>query len=95
MAPEPPNLEMPVLLQVVIDLSRASSIQDMRPNRAAALASVLMIFIREFFDQNPLSHLGIIIMRNGRSERLSELSASPVRFTLKKSCVHAVAQKTG
>ncbi|KAK9821495.1 hypothetical protein WJX74_003082 [Apatococcus lobatus] len=64
-------------LQVVVDLSRAASIQDMRPNRAAAMASVLVSFIREFFDQNPLSHLGIIIMRNGRSERLSELSASP------------------
>lgn len=64
--------------QVVVDLSRAASIQDMRPNRAAAMASVLVIFIREFFDQNPLSHLGIIVMRNGRSERLSELSASPV-----------------
>ncbi len=48
------------------------------------MASVLILFIREFFDQNPLSHLGIIIMRNGRSERLTELSASPVRLIQSK-----------
>ena len=76
--------------QVVVDLSRAASIQDMRPNRAAAMASVLVIFIREFFDQNPLSHLGIIIMRNGRSERLSELSASPVSLTFPFHCAAPV-----
>ena len=37
-------------------------------------------FIREFFDQNPLSHLGLIVMRNGVAERLTDLSGSPVRF---------------
>ena len=36
-------------------------------------------FIREFFDQNPLSHLGLIVLRNGVAERLTDLSGSPVR----------------
>ena len=42
-------------------------------------AGVLQRFIREFFDQNPLSHLGVVAMRNGTAQRLTELSASPVR----------------
>ncbi len=36
-------------------------------------------FIREFFDQNPLSHLGLIVLRNGVAEKLTDLSGSPVR----------------
>ncbi|KAK8955355.1 hypothetical protein KSP40_PGU014690 [Platanthera guangdongensis] len=34
-------------------------------------------FIREFFDQNPLSHLGLIIMKDGVCQRLTELGGSP------------------
>lgn len=41
---------------------------------------VLQQFIREFFDQNPLSHLGILVLRNGVAERLTDLSGSPVRL---------------
>ena len=36
-------------------------------------------FIREFFDQNPLSHLGLIVLRDGVAEKLTDLSGSPVR----------------
>ena len=39
---------------------------------------VLRAFIREFFDQNPLSHLGILLLRDGVAERLTDLSGSPV-----------------
>ena len=65
-------------LQIIVDLSRASSIGDMRPNRLAVMAGVLQGFIRKFFDENPLSHLGLVIMRNGVAERLTELAGSPV-----------------
>ncbi len=41
-------------------------------------AGVLAQFIREFFDQNPLSHLGIIVLRGGIAERLTDLSGNPV-----------------
>ncbi len=43
------------------------------------MIQILQLFVREFFDQNPLSHLSIMILRNGRAERLTELSGSPVR----------------
>ena len=69
---------MRVSLQIVVDLSRAASIGDMRPNRLAVMSGVLQSFIRMFFDENPLSHLGIIVMRNGTAQRLTDLAGSPV-----------------
>ena len=63
---------------------------DMRPLRAAVMSGVLQQFVRTFFDENPLSQLGIIVLRNGVAERLSELSSSPVRpacFVLLLRCV--------
>ena len=64
-------------LQLVIDLSRAASLTDMRPIRSAVMFSAARQFIRAFFDENPLSQLGIIVLRNGVAERLTELSSSP------------------
>jgi transcription initiation factor TFIIH subunit 2 len=61
-------------------MSRAAAMNDMRPTRAAVMGGVLHAFIREFFDQNPLSHLGLILMRNGIAQRLTELAGSPVRI---------------
>ena len=48
------------------------------------MIQILQAFVREFFDQNPLSHLSIMLLRNGRAERLTELSGSPVRLL----CLH-------
>ena len=65
-------------LQLVLDMSNAATIADMRGSRAAAMSTVAQRFIRDFFDQNPLSHLSICLMRRGTAERLTELSGSPV-----------------
>lgn len=70
------------VLQVILDMSRAASMTDMRPNRGAMMIQVLQLFVREFFDQNPLSHLSIMLLRNGRAERLTDLSGSPVSLLL-------------
>ena len=78
-------------LQIIVDLSRAASIGDMRPNRLAVMAGVLQGFIRKFFDENPLSHLGLVIMRNGVAERLTELAGSPVSSLPKSASVLAQA----
>lgn len=61
----------------VVDLSRAASVQDMRPSRMSVMVDACRRFIRSFFDQNPLSHLGLLVMRNGIVQRLTELSGSP------------------
>ena len=34
-------------------------------------------FIMEYFDQNPLSRLGVIVMRNGTAEKVSDLTSRP------------------
>jgi transcription initiation factor TFIIH subunit 2 len=33
-------------------------------------------FLEEFFDQNPISQMGIIIMKNKRAERVSDLTGT-------------------
>lgn len=33
-------------------------------------------FVEEFFDQNPLSQLGIMVMKNKRAEKITELSGN-------------------
>lgn len=66
-------------LHLIVDLSRAASLTDMRPMRSVVMFGVAQRFIRTFFDENPLSQLGIIVLRNGVAEKLTELSSSPVR----------------
>lgn len=46
-------------------------------------------FIEEYFDQNPLSQLGLVLMKNKRAEKLTELSGN-VRKHIKslQGCVN-------
>ena len=71
-----------MMWQLIVDYSAAALISDMRPTRAVTVARILQTFVREFFDQNPLSHIGIIAMRDGRAEALTDLSGSPVSHIL-------------
>ncbi|PKA59249.1 Phosphoenolpyruvate carboxylase kinase 1 [Apostasia shenzhenica] len=64
-------------LYVVIDLSRAASETDYYPSRMVVVAKCVEAFIREFFDQNPLSHIGIVTVKDGVSQCLTELGGSP------------------
>ncbi|PVH16916.1 uncharacterized protein CXQ87_004474 [Candidozyma duobushaemuli] len=64
-------------LIVVIDGSLAMLEKDLRPTRFSAMLSYLSEFINEFFDQNPISQLGIVMMRNGMAHLVSEVSGSP------------------
>ena len=62
---------------VVLDLSQAVNEEDMRPSRLAVISSLMYKFFREFFNQNPLSQLGLVVTRNGIAERVTELSGNP------------------
>ncbi|KAG6543114.1 hypothetical protein Mapa_015363 [Marchantia paleacea] len=62
---------------VICDFSRAAAEADFKPSRMGAVANCVEAFVREFFDQNPLSHLGLITIRNGVARRLTDLSGSP------------------
>lgn len=50
---------------------------DFRPSRMAVVAKNVEAFIREFFDQNPLSQIALVIIKDGVAYSLTELGGSP------------------
>ncbi|XP_047113454.1 general transcription factor IIH subunit 2 [Schistocerca piceifrons] len=64
-------------LYLIVDFSEAMSNQDLKPTRHLCSIKLLESFIDEFFDQNPISQLGIIITRNKRAEKITELAGNP------------------
>jgi len=61
-------------LFVVLDLSLSMEEKDLVPSRVELAVDQLQGFILEYFDQNPISQLGIIVTRDGLAEKLTELS---------------------
>ncbi|KAH3899124.1 related to Suppressor of stem-loop protein 1 [Saccharomycodes ludwigii] len=62
---------------MAIDYSEVMAEKDLRPNRVALTIQYLIEFIHEFFDQNPISQLGVITMKNGLANVLSPISGNP------------------
>lgn len=60
-------------LYVLVDCTESMDMQDMKPTRMKCSIKLLEGFIHEFFDQNPISLLGIIALRNKRAEVVAEL----------------------
>jgi transcription initiation factor TFIIH subunit 2 len=71
---------------LILDGSRGMDATDLKPTRAAVVAKVAAEFVREFFDQNPISQLGVILMHNAIAEKITELSGNP------KQHVHAISE---
>lgn len=65
-------------LFLVIDLSETMNEKDLRPSRLDLTLSYAEQFVLEYFDQNPISQLGIILTRDGVAEKLTELSGNPM-----------------
>ncbi|XP_054880802.1 general transcription factor IIH subunit 2-like isoform X2 [Poeciliopsis prolifica] len=74
-------------LYVVIDCSRSMEDQDLKPNRLTSTLKLMEGFIDEYFDQNPISQVGIITTKNKRAEKLTELAGNPKKHiaALKKA----------
>ncbi|CAH3045994.1 unnamed protein product [Porites evermanni] len=68
-------------LFVVVDMSRAMEEADLKPSRLASSVKLLEDFITEYFDQNPISQIGLIVTRNKRAEKITELSGNPQLHT--------------
>ncbi|ORX51676.1 TFIIH basal transcription factor complex, subunit SSL1 [Hesseltinella vesiculosa] len=66
---------------LVVDLSEAMNDKDLRPSRIELTIMYAQQFITEFFDQNPISQLGIIVTHDGIAEKLTELSGNPSDHT--------------
>ncbi|KAI5796824.1 Ssl1-like-domain-containing protein [Pyronema domesticum] len=64
-------------LVLILDLSIAMSEKDLRPTRYLLTLRYAIDFVREFFEQNPISQLAVIGMRDGLALRLSDLSGNP------------------
>lgn len=80
----PLNVKLGIMrhLCVVIDMSDAMNDKDLRPNRQLATLKLLEKFVEEFFDQNPISQLGLYIMKNKRCELITELGGNIKRHTM-------------
>lgn len=64
-------------LYIVIDLSKAAGEMDFKPSRMVVVAKQVDAFIREFFDQNPLSQIGLVTIKDGVAQSLTDLGGSP------------------
>ncbi|XP_007897978.1 general transcription factor IIH subunit 2 [Callorhinchus milii] len=64
-------------LYVVVDMSRSMEDQDLKPNRLACTLKLLEYFVEEYFDQNPISQIGIISTKTKRAEKMTELAGNP------------------
>jgi len=62
---------------LILDLSTAMMEKDLRPTRFLLTLTYTMAFVREFFEQNPISQLGILGMQDGLAIRVSEMSGNP------------------
>lgn len=64
-------------LMLVLDMSFAMAEKDLLPNRYLLALNSAVDFVRAFFDQNPISQLGIIGMRDGIAVPISNMSGNP------------------
>lgn len=64
-------------LVLVVDMSTAMEMKDLKPSRKLLACEAIEKFVAEFFDQNPISKLGIVVAKNRRATRLTELSGNP------------------
>ncbi len=63
---------------VLIDCSRWASQKDpvLGGTKLEVTMQLLREFIQEYYDQNPLSHLGFVTLKGGEAEILTNLSSS-------------------
>lgn len=51
--------------------------KDLRPTRYLLTLRYAQEFVREFFEQNPISQLGVLGLRDGLALRVSDMSGNP------------------
>ena len=66
-------------LILVLDMSEAMLEKDLRPTRYELTLNYACEFVTEYFEQNPISQLGVIGMRDGLAVRISDLSGIEIK----------------
>lgn len=76
---------------LLLDMSISVRSNDLKPSRADVACTAIMAFVKEYFDQNPISQLCVLVTKDGKAVKLSSFSAN------EKSHVEAVqkALRTG
>ncbi|KAI1388819.1 TFIIH basal transcription factor complex, subunit SSL1 [Hypoxylon trugodes] len=64
-------------LVLVLDMSFAMLEKDMLPSRYELTMAYASQFVREYFEQNPISQLAVIGMRDGVAIRISDMDGNP------------------
>lgn len=64
-------------LVLVLDMSFAMAEKDLLPTRYRLTLSYAAAFVREYFEQNPISQLAIVGMRDGVAVRVSDMGGNP------------------
>ncbi|WRT70048.1 uncharacterized protein IL334_007042 [Kwoniella shivajii] len=64
-------------LFIILDLSESMNDKDYRPTRFEVILGYLRSYVVEWFDQNPLGQIGIIMMRDRLSEVLVPMGGNP------------------
>ena len=84
---------------VLVDASRWMRVKDpVFPGggtRMDVTISILQEFVQEYYDQNPLSHLGFVLLKNGEAEILTQLSSSSKAHKLALQSVAQMAASEG
>jgi transcription initiation factor TFIIH subunit 2 len=65
-------------LVLILDLSIAMAEKDLRPTRYLLAIRYACDFVREYFEQNPISQMAVVGMRDGIAIRVSDMSGNPV-----------------
>ncbi|KAL4927819.1 TFIIH/NER complex subunit SSL1 [Aspergillus undulatus] len=62
---------------LILDLSQSMMEKDLRPTRYLLTLRYAQEFVREFFEQNPISQIGVLGLRDGLALRISDMSGNP------------------
>lgn len=63
-------------LVVALDCSESALETDYRPSRIEATSAALQKFVDDYYDQNPISQLAVILTRDRKAEKCSDLSGN-------------------
>ena len=61
---------------VCIDGTRTMAEKDLKPNRFACSLETIRGFVHDFFYQNPISHLAVVLMEDRKSRLISDMSGN-------------------
>uniref|UniRef100_A0A914VSN8 Ssl1-like domain-containing protein n=1 Tax=Plectus sambesii TaxID=2011161 RepID=A0A914VSN8_9BILA len=61
---------------VLLDCSACMTDKDLIPSRISCVRKALDGFLDKFFEQNPISQIGVILLKDKRAEKLTELTGN-------------------